>query len=503
MSSGVKQNERPPIGVKPKLPPSGERSISVTSLKSDSSRDGLRRDVNRLKRSLTPNEKSFLEFLMRNGHDSEIDVARQKLNDTSVFFPSDSSISEETKDDSGENEGIYDLTDCKERNLSDNSIEVSSSLSGNELTKNPRQIRRQSSVKLKQHMENRLNSNVYQKIWRAHETGLSVTPVGSYKSVVNRASFRRSRSAGVISPNRGPISPNASFLSTATQELLTNGGPVSRPGEDQVFRQSDSLHTDVEKKEDTNENLPPLESLSVPHPCRRILSDASRKSVTFDDHAVSPRGFLPFRPKYARRQMSTDSLGGESSNTVESFPALKHAYPIRSDSVCSIPSLHRARAIRSDSIVEMMSGEGRAPAWSSPLAKTDIELKYVSPREGCKISKPILFRKASRNTYQGEGIEISYLNEENVSVNKAREYSSMAFPSDCSIRSTLSWDEGSTRETRVEDHPIIPQSLSDEEISSYFLGKSSTYMRFFTMHLHFCVVLISPFSSICRSTPQT
>jgi len=526
MSAIEKHYERPPMSGKPNLPPSAERcSISATSLPvSDISRESLRRDMHRLKRSLTPNENIFLEYLVTNGDDSQIEIARQKLNDSSIFFSSDETIGEHKEIHSTDNEWNESSTNCLERNLSDNSIEYSSSRSGNEMNSNPKHYRRQGSLKLQQHMENRRNSIVHKKIWRAHETGLSITRAGSVKAVMNRGSFRRSRSSSGISSFREQILPNASSLSSATQELLINGGPVSRPDEDQIFRQNnDSSHTKEKKQRDRNGSFPPVQSLVVPQPFNRILSDGSRKSVTFEHDTFSPRDLLSSkptqarrqfstdslgvesiesfpalhhvhpvrsssigsthhsssRPKQARRQFSVDSLGGESTATVESFPALKHAHPIRSNSISSIPSLHHGRTIRSDSLIELMSGEDRDPAWSSPIAKRDSDSKNLSSSEvgeASKISKPLLLRGASCNSYQGEGIEVSYLTEEAVNVNKAREYGSMAFPSDSSIRSTLSWDERSNRE--MAGTASLVRSFSDDDLSTNFLGRSKSLLRF-------------------------
>ena len=156
------------------------------------------------------------------------------------------------------------------------------------------------------------------------------------------------------------------------------------------------------------------------------------------------------------------------SASVASFPSLHKAHPLRSESVASgsLPSLHRAAPVRSESVTSTADSNESDPVWSSAQAGEDTVGKQ---RQQPPYPKPILLRLASRNGYQGEGFEVSELDDEIETVNKARLYASLLSTGE--ISTATSWDETVNRDTIFRD---FRRSLSDDEnLSSYFLGTAS------------------------------
>jgi hypothetical protein len=186
-------------------------------------------------------------------------------------------------------------------------------------------------------------------------------------------------------------------------------------------------------------------------------------------------------------------IRSDSVFSASSIPSLHHGHPIHSDSVVSassIPSLHHGHPIRSNSAVSLLSStsppneESREPAWKTPLPsktgeKPDKQQFLRHPSQAPQ--RPVLLRRASMNNYNGEGIEVTELDDsdnpevEIDSVDKARKYKSILSASSLngtSLPSSHSFDETVRRESIFRD---IRRSLSDEERSDLFLGGSSKF----------------------------
>jgi hypothetical protein len=186
-------------------------------------------------------------------------------------------------------------------------------------------------------------------------------------------------------------------------------------------------------------------------------------------------------------------IRSDSVFSASSIPSLHHGHPIHSDSVVSassIPSLHHGHPIRSNSAVSLLSStsppndESREPAWKTPLPsktgeKPDKQQFLRHPSQAPQ--RPVLLRRASMNNYNGEGIEVTELDDsdnpevEIDSVDKARKYKSILSASSLngtSLPSSNSFDETVRRESIFRD---IRRSLSDEERSNLFLGGSSKF----------------------------
>eukprot|EP00548_Thalassiothrix_antarctica_P003369 CAMPEP_0194134576 /NCGR_PEP_ID=MMETSP0152-20130528/4645_1 /TAXON_ID=1049557 /ORGANISM="Thalassiothrix antarctica, Strain L6-D1" /LENGTH=792 /DNA_ID=CAMNT_0038830373 /DNA_START=154 /DNA_END=2532 /DNA_ORIENTATION=- len=476
---------------KARLPPRPNiRDGSNSSLpETDVSRSSLREILVKKKNSLTRGESMFLESLLTNGNEMEINTATERLQDPSIFGGL-----EEKENDDGEHphnwteEGVDEAKDRP----------------------NPKLLQRKISIKQQEHMESRKNSSSLQKLWRAHETGLSLTPSGSRMSVMKRSYSINSQSKQTL------LMREASFLSNATQELLENGGPVTRPGEDRIFRRGNSSGNSFLTEGEDSIALNPF-AMNIPEVSRtralnRMFSDCSRKSVTFKSDVFIPNVNAESRPKLSRRQVSHDSFGAESNVTTESsyrwlrmgqpvrsesmstFHSLNlhraqpvrsdsmasmntfnsknlhRARPIRSESMSSLPSIHRSQPIRADSIMEMMTGEVSDPVWAPPLSKKNNNLRTSKPveeiGEELNVSKPMLRKKDSWNSYQGE-IEVSYCKveskEEEYDINKRRLFSRAL--SNTSALSMQSWEERIDHD-RIDRDKIffdVPKSFTLED----------------------------------------
>lgn len=512
----------------PGLSPVSQRQEELLGDDSLCSREGLRRDMAKHKSSLTMKEHSFLESLVIHGNDIEVELARKCLNDATLFF-TPSTDEEEKKEgcDNQDNDGFGDSIAIGRETYVGMEGEappepLTSSLAALSSSGSSKATRR-SSIKALQYLESRKNNEIHGKIWKAHENGLAVTAAGSRRSFM-----RRSNSLGGPLRARNVTRSN-SILSATTQDLVEHGGPTHREGEDDIFRENSSngirsslffpkkppRHSRSVTHEGTTRTASPnipksiIRPPDIPPPMgmgSKTRSDSSRKSVTFGDESETPRRGNNRRPSSPRsskrlsRQISDLSVATDgtenhvfsSDSTIESVPTIRHGRPLRSDSITSIPSLHHGRPIRSDSISSIPSihhahpvrseslaaildgpetkddEETKDPAWSSPM--TDPAAMQESKFDP-DLRRPILLRSASRNVYQGEGIEISeWTEEEAQNISKARLYSSMLSMGDDSVRTSSSWDETGNRDGIFRD---IRRSLSDDELASYFLGQTS------------------------------
>ena len=199
---------------------------------------------------------------------------------------------------------------------------------------------------------------------------------------------------------------------------------------------------------------------------------------------------LPLRSESIGSLLSTPSLAHgrpiysrqtSLASVMSSTPSLRPAHAIRSESLSSfmsgapsLPSLRLGHAIRSDSFAtnrtDMTSWEesdleesfdrGDGAAWESPMSpKKDLEHHVV-------------LRQASRNIYQGEGIEVE--NEPSVeSVEKARKYRSLVSQSEYSVHSSRSRQSSSSFPIKSLDDSFIVRNVDFNRHSSEILRSLS------------------------------
>jgi hypothetical protein len=539
---GLSESSGTHSSLPPRPVPFGTHSTSLRKFSVDSieSREGLRRDLNLRRKSLTAREHHFLEQLVLHGNEGEVALARAKLGDQTLFF--DDSWGN-AADVSGRESSVGSITANPEDADASTLVMDAGGSRGS----------RASSERAKIHLEQRRTSGWHGKMWKAHESGLAVTSIGTKKSLM-----RRSNSANVVPDiKREAAIRSSSILSTLTTELLLEGGPTDRPGEDAVFRGNGSTNnaSTIEtagRSSMTPGQIPPAIGLF------RVLSDGSRKSVSFregthDEVLIEPRQrispIVPRRIQNADRGNSVGSLGSlgleylaneggsglplQSTNThlrgysTSSIPSLHMGKPIRSDSVSSIPPihhasrlrsessstipsipqgvplrddsntstslLHRAHPVRSDSITASSIGgsfdfEHEDAAWSAPLPrKADLSNGQLLRHPSQPEIRPVLLRSASNKIHCGEGIEVSEMDDttsssfQRDSLSTARNFNSMVSMGDessRSVRTSPSYDN-------AQDNAAIfrgpPTSHEDEDIRSYFLGAASEYDHNFSL----------------------
>ena len=265
-----------------------------------------------------------------------------------------------------------------------------------------------------------------------------------------------------------------------------------------------------------------------PVPPRELVSNTS-----------SVGSFASIRPATAIRSDSLASIGSIPSihhahpirsDSIGSLPSIHHARPLRQDSIASmgsIPSLHHGHPLRSSSawslvsegddpdneaakdakallLAQYASADSIADMWvNAPVVVGgDVDgipsdVKFETPEgQDCeradtddrggplalpKPTKPVLVRLASRNIYEGEGIEVEQMNDQDILGHQpftSLLYRSMSSMGDLSIRSCSSWDECSARHSEIfrtatDTDDIfrgIRKTLSDEDMSNLFLG---------------------------------
>lgn len=356
------------IHAKPPRPPpvpfgAGPRSASdsnvlllheeSTGAQSTGSRGALRAAVHKRRTSLTPQELGFLEELIVHGNEVEVTVARETLCDTDLFFD----------DNNGWGDDIS-LGISEENNGSLTAEELESIFrtsqrlrSGSETTFG--------SAKRQEHLDMRRKSQNITKIWKAHEHGVPIIT----------GTRQRSKSIACLREEKSNAVRRSSFMSQETADLLANGGPLMKEGDDGVFRRQSEdrvfrkplspkarVNNDSRKVSWDKAGAQKLLKATRPASLRRLESGGSRKSVSFaeyDENGDHPTRLPGIPRRVARkRNVSTDTEISALETELDdepSIPSLHHGRPVRSESISSIHSLHHGRPIRSESVSSIPS----------------------------------------------------------------------------------------------------------------------------------------------------
>lgn len=460
---------KPPYGVTKLQDSKPDQNQSLEVLRAE-----LRLEMDKMRRSLTGGEQAFLESLVLNGDEIEVQVARKRLSDISIFLPhEEEKVDIDVRDDevAGGSISIERGTFVE--------IDNGAALDPAITTAPPRQsLLRRSSIKVVQALHLRKSSTVHCEIWKAHENGVAVTEIGASNLAARRAS-----SAGekIPSTSGSSVLRTEKVSSSIFREIRTS---TIEKQQETLFNTIDAVSPTMPKSIMRPTDFPSPLSL-VP-----VKSSGFRKSVSFNKNEPRQRSqsFSKASPQVSRnplrREVSDLSLGSESggshlfsststlempapvqegratrSDSVSSFPSLRQSHTLQSESVASIPSLHRAAPLGSPSVASTAPSNASDPTQHSP------ETTQVH-------HKPILLRMASRNIDLGEGIEVTELDEDAETVNKARLYARMLSTGDVSTAS--SWDEAANRESIFRE---FRRTLSDDEnLTSYFLGSASKCM---------------------------
>ena len=508
---GAIASPRPPAPVSFNTMKSSNTSSNSASV---DSREVLRKEVQKRRMSLTPQEQVFLEELTIHGNEVELVLARKTLLDENLFFDRS-----DTFDGWGDSISLG-----KESDVSCPLPETAPLPLVAETSLGSRSAVSLGSIKRQEHLMRRRNNELHGQMWKAHENGLAVTDTGSKQSM-----RRRSLSEFNIRESRSSLR-RSSFLSQEIRNLILKGGLPGEDGDD-IFRNGLSPRASGRRVSWQAENPSVLKRT-----LRRMTSDGSRKSVSFAESPEdeAPLANLPTRvPRRVmrKRNVSTDTqisdLGMEAddyssyprlpptmppprplrSDSISSIPSLHHPNPVRSESMSSIPSLHHGHLLQSDlnnsslSIPSIHHGhpvrsdsqshisflsdsssrddESRDPAWASPsMSPTGADdpgnqiLRHPAQEP---VQRPVLMRRASQNNYNGEGIEVSELDVESeiIKVDKARKFRSMLSFGETtasSYQTASSFDENANRDSIFRD---LRRSISDDGRSSFFLGSSS------------------------------
>jgi hypothetical protein len=284
---------------------------------------------------------------------------------------------------------------------------------------------------------------------------------------------------------------------------LEEGEGVAKPNHKKSFRRSVS-DTSIYAKtvEESSSALPHQElSSSIPsiHHTHSVRSDSKIRipSIHLRSDSIASAASIPsLHPRTIR------------SDSMHSIPSLHRGLPIRSDSIHSIPSLHHGHPMRASSVIsededkllsaayskarllaQYSTADDIASAWLQHHQRPDISFlslpqvattpstatettetataKASNTALPVSSSKPLLMRLASHNFYDGEGLEVTELDD-------APMRPTLVFL-DASIHACSSWDDASVSR-HSDKFRSIRRSLSDEDMSNLFLGTSANLL---------------------------
>lgn len=364
---------------------------------SESSRDSLRRHLEHRKMSLTAQEHSFLDRLVIQGNEVEVQLAFERLQDEDLFFDYQTprhlkyhgplGCNFEDKDETEDGQNTSEHRD----EPSVQSFNELGDLGGRpSLTRSSSQgSQRRLAV-----LEQRRNSTHHARLWKAHQSGLAVTSAGSKMSLLFRTTSIESLSTSAGSLRRSPsdiFRPNSKNLEGLKRNSSTNSlqnifsGPAGRQFPPPLPRGGRP------NKRSNSFVGPSVPAIPPPAGIGRRSSTSSRKSVTFHQEtdgipklrpktrqpllrrSVSDTSFLNLKeeppqgvgiskedkPSLKTLQVTELPEGHppllEHFDSTTSFPSLHHGQPIRQESISSIPSLHHGHLIREESISSIPS----------------------------------------------------------------------------------------------------------------------------------------------------
>ena len=413
------QDENPVAdnGIPPIPRPMGVRTESRdVSVCSRNTRDSLRRNVSMRNNTFTESERLFLERLTIDGTDEDVERALQTVEDQDLFFEhssprhldrSDSAIglqinpsTSSAPDDATRDAEATSVSTSERRGLdkvatnslttSDDSRRFSSSSSSTPpIPSNILGSERRQQVLQRRRSDASLNMA---NLWRAHETGLAVTSLGSQKSLL-----RRESSISSIGSNMSGLSVlfgNRPHPGATQQDVRADRGgknvphkgrperpiPAPRPFARPMIPRSRLHRSKSITIAALNRNFAKTKSKpSGLSNKQRAKSFSKRRSVTFhsideelefdknlESTAITPGNAVETeskRSQIVRRAVSDSNIAKsqepdeedafdqhpqvlEREVSTSSIPSLHHGTPIRQDSISSIPSLHHGNPLR-------------------------------------------------------------------------------------------------------------------------------------------------------------
>lgn len=380
--------------------------------------------------TFTASERLFLEQLTIEGTDSDVQKALETVEDEDLFFehatprnrthdnigldinPSTSSAADDATRDAeaasvatSERRGLdktatlstlTDTVDSRRRSsTSSTKPPIPATILGSQRRREVLQRRRSDTS---------LNMAT---LWRAHETGLAVTSMGSQKSLLRRESSISSIGSNmsglsVLFGNRPhPGAGQDVFRTEGVGKKEGDSKPAMRlvvsprPIPPAMIRRSRHRRSKSASLLSPIKNLPKISEKPPAKPSipQRAKSYVKRRSVTFHDideelefdkdleskaiDAVDAVDTIPKRSQMVRRAVSDSHIAFpqhaneqtekktpptmEREASMSSIPSLHHGTPIRQDSISSIPSLHHGNPLR-DSMSMMGQSTSSIPS---------------------------------------------------------------------------------------------------------------------------------------------
>ena len=406
----VTNNDAPPLP-KPTRLCTESRDVSVCSR---NTRDSLRRNVSMRSNTFTAPERHFLEQLTVDGSDEDVEKALQAVEDEDLFF--EYSTPKHLKhnqyeigldinhsgssgpDDATRDAEAASVATCERRGLdkvtrtSLTASDDSRSRSFNSSNKPPIPSTILGSQRRREVLEQRRSDESLNMatLWRAHETGLAITSLGSQKSLLRRESSISSIGSNMSGlsvlfgnrPHPGATQEDVFRVDGATK---TNKGKLLRQiPPPRAFPPLSHRSRNRRSKSATRMSLMNMAKVQKPSGLsskQRAKSYVKRRSVTFqsideelefdkdlESTAITPVnavGTIPKRSQIVRRAVSDSHIAipqqfkeevaleelqqlhtMERESSISSIPSLHHGTPIRQDSISSIPSLHHGNALR-------------------------------------------------------------------------------------------------------------------------------------------------------------
>jgi hypothetical protein len=375
----------------------------------EGSRASLRESVNRRRNSLTLSEREFLDELLVNGNEFEVQVAHENLLDNTLFpefvttttHEDNLSHSETTTGGGGwtQQDGFivgkerdslsvrstsalddmkhhqFVITNMPEQHMDDSSnnhhhrhpiMHASASITGG-------------SERRLQILQDRRRSTIATNLWKAHENGIALSSIHNSVTRRKREFWKQMMMSTARTPKR-----------RGSSARVTSAGGAAKQQQQQqttsIFRMEDIKSDNYRRprsattttKSATSPTRHKQQHLPLPHhppsmpaatqqrQLHRMLSDGSRKSVTFKEHTTTTTAATA-APKSSSSTTNVppfhldDSLSSIHSSSLPSLPAhprmQQHHHPpgsstsafLRLASVSSIPSLHHGHSVHSES----------------------------------------------------------------------------------------------------------------------------------------------------------
>jgi len=399
---------------RPLIPVSTVSESRDVSTCSRNRRDSLRRNMSLRSHTLTESERLFLEQLADEGSDHDVERALKIVTDEDLFFEEtfppitqpniddaigldiNESSSSGPADDATRDAEAASVATSERRNLdrmSSLTISSNDARSSNASSKPPIPSTILGSKKRREVLERRRSDTSLNMatLWRAHETGLAVTNMGSRRSLHRRESSMSSIASSVSGlsilfgnrPHPGASREDVfrSEMSTPTRESSGRIGtgiktPTPTKGKPpRQFRPSTNFPPMVRRSPHRRsksatlfspvKSLPKISEGASRKPTHaRAKSFGKRRSVTFHqideelefDKELESSTITPKSSQKVRRTTSDSQIalpveeqlqgqptrGKKSTGTISN---LLHQPHLRQDSISSIPSLHHGNAV--------------------------------------------------------------------------------------------------------------------------------------------------------------